>query len=356
MQAPIKGRGSADQREGRFESRHVLPEEDGWWREEESRAPATEVKVEIARSIISRNDSPDIPFTQSINPYRGCEHGCIYCYARPTHSYINLSPGLDFETKLMAKTNAAELLENELSRRNYRPEAINLGANTDPYQPIEREYRITRSILEVCVRFRHPVTIVTKSHLVLRDLDLLQELAKDNLCYVMVSVTTLDENLKRSLEPRAPSPAARLRAIAALSAAKVPVGVLAAPMIPALNDHELEKIFEAAAAAGAKAASFILVRLPLEVKELFETWLREHAPLRAEHVLSRIRAMRGGQLNDARFGSRFKGEGVEATLMQKRGEIACRRYGLMRRMQYELNTAAFRAPPRSGDQLSLDGW
>jgi DNA repair photolyase len=355
MHTPIKGRGSADQREGRFESRHVLPEEDGWWREEEIRAPATEVKVEIARSIISHNDSPDIPFTQSINPYRGCEHGCIYCYARPTHSYLNLSPGLDFETKLRAKTNAAELLEHELSRRNYRPDPINLGANTDPYQPIEREYRITRSILEVCLRFRHPVTIVTKSHLVLRDLDLLQELARDNLCYVMVSITTLDENLKRSLEPRAPSPAARLRAIAALSAAKVPVGVLAAPMIPALNDHELEKIFETAAAAGAKTAGFTLVRLPLEVKELFETWLHEHAPLRAEHVLSRIRAMRGGQLNDPRFGSRFKGEGVEATLMQKRGEVARRRYGLDRRLQNELNTAAFLVPPRPGDQLSLDG-
>jgi DNA repair photolyase len=353
---PIKGRGSADQREGRFESRHYVPEEDGWWREEEIRAPQTEVKVEIARRIISRNDSPDIPFTQSINPYRGCEHGCIYCYARPSHAYINLSPGLDFETKLTAKTNAAELLERELSRPGYRPDAINLGANTDPYQPIEREYRITRSILEVCVRFRHPLTIVTKSHLVLRDLDLLQELARDNLCYVMVSVTTLDENLKRTLEPRAPSPAARLRAIAGLSAAKVPVGVLAAPMIPALNDHELEKIIETAAAAGALSAGFIPVRLPFEVKDLFETWLREHAPLRAEHVLSRIRAMRGGELNDPRFGSRFKGEGVEATLMQKRGDVACRRFGLSRRMQQALNTAAFRVPPRAGDQLTLDGW
>ncbi len=356
MQVPIKGRGTGDQREGRFESRHVMPEEDGWWREEEIRAPATEVKAEVARSIISHNDSPDIPFSQSINPYRGCEHGCIYCYARPTHSYLNLSPGLDFETKLSVKVNAAQLLEQELSRPKYRPDVINLGANTDPYQPIEREYRITRSLLEVCVRFRHPVTIVTKSHLVLRDLDLLQDLAKDNLCYVMVSVTTLDESLKRSLEPRAPSPAARLRAIAALSAAKVPVGVLAAPMIPALNDHELEKIIEAAAGAGALTAGFILVRLPLEVKDLFESWLREHAPLRAEHVLSRIRAMRGGQLNDARFGSRFKGEGVEATLMQQRGDVACRRFGLNRRLQYQLNISAFRVPPRAGDQLTLDGW
>jgi DNA repair photolyase len=356
MQAPIKGRGTSDQREGRFESRRVLPEEDGWWREEEIRAPATAVKMEIARSIISRNDSPDIPFTQSINPYRGCEHGCIYCYARPTHSYLNLSPGLDFETRLFAKTNAAELLQRELSRRGYRPEIINLGSSTDPYQPIEREYRITRSILEVCLRFRQPVTIVTKGHLVLRDADLLQELARQQLVYVMISVTTLDDELKRSLEPRAPSPAARLRAIAELSAAQVPVGVLAAPMIPALNDHEMEKIFEAAAQAGARTAGFILLRLPFEVKELFETWLREHAPLRAEHVLSRIRAMRGGALNDARFGSRFRGEGVEAMLMQKRGEIACRRFGLERRLQYQLNTAAFRVPPATTGQLSLEGF
>src|SRR5271166_5638823 len=202
MPTPLKGRGTADNREGRFESRRVEAQEDGWWREEEIRAPATEVRIELARSIISKNQSPDIPFNQSINPYRGCEHGCIYCFARPTHAYVNLSAGLDFETKLFAKSNAAERLEHELSRRSYRPHLINLGASTDPYQPIEREHRITRGVLEVLVRFQHPVTIVTKSHLVLRDLDLLQELAKQRLCYVMVSVTTLDENLKRSLEPR----------------------------------------------------------------------------------------------------------------------------------------------------------
>jgi DNA repair photolyase len=247
------------------------------------------------------------------------------------------------------------MLERELSRRSYRPEVINLGSSTDPYQPIEREHRITRSILEVLLRFQHPVTIVTKSHLVLRDLDLLQELAKQRLCYVMVSLTTLDEGLKRSLEPRAPSPAARLKAIAGLAAAQVPVGVLAAPMIPALNDHELEKIFEAAANAGAETAGFILLRLPYEVKDLFEDWLRAHAPLRAEHVLSRIRAMRGGELNDARFGSRFKGEGVEATLLKSRCEIARRRYGLDRRRGYALNLDAFRVPQAAGAQLSLDG-
>jgi DNA repair photolyase len=660
MQAPIKGRGTGDNREGRFESRRVEAVEDGWWRDEEIRAPATEVKAEVARSIIAHNSSPDIPFNQSINPYRGCEHGCIYCadgetqilmangdtktladlqigdeifgtarrgwyrrytktrvlahwrtrkpayrvgladgtqlivsgdhrlltergwkfitgagqrgerrphlttgnnlmgfgevapgavpsdprefrrgylcgvirgnghlgaeragrylaefgiairssarasieaigrliqwperlardwmhgflagifdaegsfsdgmlriantdariietaklslaqlgfdtvvektrehapkplqyvrirgglrehlrffrfcrpaisrkhdisgqaiksgadlgvveieplggkrdlfdittgtgdfiangvvshncYARPTHAYVNLSAGLDFETKLFYKSNGAELLESELSKRNYRPETIHIGASTDPYQPIEREHRITRALLEVLWRFRHPFSITTKSHLVLRDLDLLQDLAKENLCYVMVSLTTLDENLKRGLEPRAPSPAARLKAIAGLAKAGVPVGVLAAPMIPALNDHELERILEAAAGAGADVAGYVLLRLPFEVKDLFESWLRAHVPLRAEHVLSRIRATRGGELNDPRFGSRFKGRGVEAQLLAQRFEIACRRFQLNRRRQSELNTKAFRVPVGAGGQMSFDG-
>lgn len=351
-----KGRGAGINPEGRFETLRVEAVEDGWWRDEEIHAPATEVRAEIARTIISRNQSPDIPFTQSINPYRGCEHGCIYCYARPTHAYINLSAGLDFETKLFHKSNAAELLARELSHRHYRPQVINLGSSTDPYQPMERELRITRSILEVLLEFRHPVTIVTKSHLVLRDVDLLQEMARQRLCYVMVSLTTLDHELKRGLEPRAPSPAARLRAIAGLAGANVPVGVLAAPMIPALNDHELERILEAAAGAGAKAAGFIVLRLPFEVKALFESWLREHVPLRADHVLSRVRAMRGGALNDPRFGSRFKGEGQEAELLAKRCELACRRLGLNRREQYTLNTDAFRVPEPSKGQLRLEGF
>jgi DNA repair photolyase len=665
MQAPIKGRGTGDNREGRFESRRVEAVEDGWWRAEEIRAPATEVKAEVARSIIAHNSSPDIPFNQSINPYRGCEHGCIYCadgetkilmadggtkmladlqvgdeifgtarrgwyrryvktqvlahwrtrkpayrvtlsdgtklivsgdhrlltergwkfitgaeqgrerrphlttgnklmgfgevssfvppreereyrrgylcgvirgdghlmidsealeragsylggfgiairtsarasieaigriiqwperfardwmqgflagifdaqgsfgdgilrtantdarifqttqvslarlgfdtvveksrehapkplqyvrirgglrehlrffrfcnpainrkhdisgqaikssadlavveiepfggerdlfdittgtgdfiangvvshncYARPTHAYVNLSAGLDFETKLFYKSNGAALLESELSKRNYRPETIHIGASTDPYQPIEREHRITRALLEVLWRFRHPFTITTKSHLVLRDLDLLQELAKENLCYVMVSLTTLDEDLKRGLEPRAPSPAARLKAIAGLAKAGVPVGVLAAPMIPALNDHELERILEAAAGAGADVAGYVLLRLPFEVKDLFESWLHAHVPLRAEHVLSRIRATRGGELNDPRFGSRFKGRGVEAQLLAQRFEIACRRFQLNRRRQSELNIKAFRVPIGAGGQMTFDG-
>jgi DNA repair photolyase len=277
------------------------------------------------------------------------------CYARPTHAYVNLSAGLDFETKLFYKSNGAELLESELSKRNYRPETIHIGASTDPYQPIEREHRITRGLLEVLWRFRHPFTITTKSHLVLRDLDLLQDLAKENLCYVMISLTTLDENLKRGLEPRAPSPAARLKAIAGLAKAGVPVGVLAAPMIPALNDHELERILEAAAGAGADVAGYVLLRLPFEVKDLFESWLRAHVPLRAEHVLSRIRATRGGELNDPRFGARFKGRGVEAQLLAQRFEIACRRFQLNRRRQSELNIKAFRVPVGAGGQLTLDG-
>ncbi len=355
MHVPIKGRGAGDNVEGRFEPLRVAAAEDGWWREAEVRAPVTEARAEIARTIISRNDSPDIPFSQSINPYRGCEHGCIYCFARPTHAYINLSSGLDFETKLFYKKNAAEVLERELSRRSYRPAVINLGASTDPYQPIERVHGITRAILEVLWRFRHPVTIVTKSRLVLRDLDLLADMAGEGLCRVMVSVTTLDSELKRSLEPRAPAPAARLQAIAGLAEAKVPVGVLAAPMIPALNDHELERILEAAAAAGAAAAGFILLRLPFEVKDLFEAWLHDHMPLRAEHVLSRIRAMRGGKLNDARFGERFTGRGVEADLLSRRFEVACRRLGLDNRKQIALNTEAFRAPSAGGVQMSFDG-
>jgi DNA repair photolyase len=350
-----RGRGALGNPEGRFVQQRTEAVDDGWNTDPPPDSIATEQRPERARSILTRNDSPDIPFNLSINPYRGCEHGCIYCYARPTHAYLNLSAGLDFETKLFYKVNAAQLLEQELSRPAYRPQVINLGSSTDPYQPIEREHRITRSILEVMLRFRHPVTIVTKSHLVLRDLDLLQELARQRLCYVSVSVTTLDEELKRRLEPRAPSPAARLKAIAGLAAANVPVGVMAAPMIPALNDHELERIFEAAAQAGAESAHFILLRLPFDVKQLFEAWLREHAPLRAEHVLSRIRAMRGGALNDARFGSRFRGEGVEAKLLQARCEAARRRYGLNRR-QHTLDTSAFRVPAASTAQLSLEGF
>jgi DNA repair photolyase len=355
MSAPIKGRGTSENGEGRFETRRIESLDDGWWQEPEEHAPATTVRAEIARSIISHNDSPDLPFSQSINPYRGCEHGCIYCYARPSHAYLNLSPGLDFETRLFYKANALELLERELSRRNYRPSPIQLGANTDPYQPIERELKVTRGILEILLRYRHPVTIVTKSHTVVRDLDLLSDMSKYNLCRVMISITTLDDRLKRSLEPRAPSPAARLKAVSALSEAGVPAGVLASPMIPAVNDHELEQILGAAAAAGAQSAGFIVLRLPNELKDLFENWLRTHLPLRAEHVLSRIRAMRAGRLNDSQFKTRFKGVGVEAELLQRRFEVLCRRLRLDGSRLHRLDCSLFRIPPKAHDQLRLDG-
>ena len=277
------------------------------------------------------------------------------CYARPTHSYINLSSGLDFETKLFYKSNAAEVLERELSKRNYKPSVIHIGASTDPYQPIEREHRVTRGVLEVMQRFRHPFTIITKGHLVLRDLDILADMARDRLCYVMISLTTLDDELKRGLEPRAPSPAARLKAIAGLAQAKVPVGVMAAPMIPALNDHELENILEAAANAGADRASYTMLRLPYDVKELFESWLRTHMPLRADHVLSRIRAIRGGALNDSSFGARFEGHGVEARLMSQRFDLACRKFEMNRRGAQALDVTAFRVPNALGGQMSFDG-
>jgi len=352
----IKGRGATSNRPGRFEATVTQHIDDGWWQDVEPGAPATTVRAETARSIISHNDSPDLPFNQSINPYRGCEHGCIYCFARPSHSYLNLSPGLDFETKLFYKANALELLERELSHRSYQPRPIQLGANTDPYQPIERELAITRGILEILLRFRHPVTIVTKSQLLLRDADLLSDMSNQNLCRVMLSVTTLDENLKRTLEPRAPSATARLKAIAALKEAGVPVGVLAAPMIPAVNDHELEQILAAAARAGARSAGFIVLRLPNELKDLFQDWLRTHLPLRADHVLSRIRAMRAGRLNDSRFDTRFKGVGVEAELLQKRFEVVCRRLKLNGSRSHELDCTLFRVPPRLQGQLRLDGF
>jgi len=355
MPTPIKGRGTSQNFEGRFESRRVETADDGWWREVEESPVPTTVTAEVARSIIARNDSPDIPFEQSINPYRGCEHGCIYCFARPTHAYLNLSPGLDFETRLFYKVNAAELLEKELSARGYVPKLIQLGANTDPYQPIERGLNITRGLLQVLQRFRHPFTLVTKSHTVMRDVDLLADMSKRGLCQVFVSLTTLDDGLKRGLEPRAPSPAARLRTIEGLSQAGVSVGVLAAPMIPAVNDHELERIIATAAHAGATSAGYVLLRLPNELKDLFEGWLRAHLPLRADHVLARIRAMRDGQLNDPRFGSRFHGRGAEARLLRQRFELIARRLQLDGYPRPSLSCEQFRVPPKPGDQLGF-GW
>jgi DNA repair photolyase len=353
------GRGALSNPQGRFESRSVEKTDDGWGQDCRADGAAelppleTTVRPEPARSIISRNDSPDVGFEQSINPYRGCEHGCIYCFARPTHSYVNLSPGLDFETRLFFKERAAELLDQELRRRNYVCRTINLGASTDPYQPIERRLRVTRSVLEVLQRFRHPVTIVTKSGLVTRDLDILGDLARDDLVRVFVSITTLDSELKRTLEPRAPSPAVRLEAVKTLRNAGIPVGVLVAPIIPAVNDAELERIVEACAAAGAQTVGYVLLRLPWEVKDLFREWLEAHLPLRAQHVMSLINAMRGGRDNDPRYGTRMRGEGVFADMIERRFAAARRRAGLASGLETRLATAHFRVPAQDSGQLTL---
>ena len=350
----IKGRGAASNPEGRFETRAKESVDDGWEREvEPAPHPATHVTEERARSIISRNDSPDVPFDQSINPYRGCEHGCIYCFARPSHAYLNLSPGLDFETKLFAKTNAAELLRAELAKPGYRVSPINLGANTDPYQPIERRYRITRQVIEVLAECRHPFTIVTKNALVERDLDLLAPMAKANLARVFISVTSLDNRLAAKLEPRASAPHRRIEAIRALNVAGVPCGVLVAPIIPMLTDHWLEQILQRAHDAGARMAGYTILRLPWELKQLVKEWLELHFPERAEHVLSLVRQMRGGRDNDPRFGSRMRGEGEFAELIRQRFAIAARRhdYGVTRSLT--LDTTQFQPPRPASPQADL---
>jgi len=351
-----KGRGALSNRTGRFEPRETVAFDDGWGSLEqalgESTRPATTITPEHPRSILATNDSPDVPFEQSINPYKGCEHGCTYCFARPTHSYLGLSPGIDFETKIFSKPNAAELLRRTFAKRSYIPKMIAIGANTDPYQPAERKLKITRDILEVMVEHRHPCGIVTKSQGVLRDIDRLQELAKDDLVLVMVSITTLDPKLARSMEPRASSPAARLAVIEKLAESGIPVGVLSSPMIPSLNDTELESILEAAANAGATSASYILLRLTQEVAELFSEWLMEHFPDRAEHVLSILRQAHGGQLYRSNFGERMAGRGAWASMLRKRYELATKRLGLNQR-DLDLRTDLFRRPPREGDQLRL---
>ena len=341
----IKGRGAADNPQGRFEkfarSRKVETEV-------QSR-PETVVTLYPARSIIAHNDSPDLPFSQSINPYQGCEHGCIYCYARPSHAYLGLSPGLEFETRLFAKENAVELLRKKLSRPGYRCELISLGANTDPYQPIEREYRITRGILEVLWEFRHPVGIVTKGSLVERDLDLLEPMAREGLVQVFVSIGSLDGEVARTLEPRAAAPYRRVETIRRLSARGVPCGTLVAPIIPFLNDKDMETVLEAVSEAGARTAGYTLLRLPWEVRELFKDWLERHYPLKATRVMARIREMRGGRENDPNFGSRMKGEGQFAELLRKRFDIACRRLGLNAGERNRLDTTRFRRPgPEQG--------
>jgi DNA repair photolyase len=351
-----RGRGATFNPKVRFESTDVDPFDDGWESLAQARAedapPRTEVTPDASRSVIARNTSPDIPFDRSINPYRGCEHGCVYCYARPTHAYLGLSPGLDFETKLVAKFDAASLLERELARPGYACQPMALGTNTDPYQPVERRLRITRSVLEVLARCRHPLTIVTKSAAVVRDLDLLAPMAREDLARVAISVTTLDGDLARRLEPRAAAPHRRLQAIRQLSDAGVPTAVMVAPIIPALTDHEIEGILEAAAGAGANSAGFVLLRLPHEVKELFEDWLAAHAPGRAAHVLSLVRQCRGGQLYDATFGKRMRGDGPYAQLIERRFAAAKRRLGLAGATR-PLRTDLFAPPDPDARQLQL---
>ena len=348
-----RGRGAASNLAGRFVPHTSTRENDGWDLEVEPLEKlATEAIEEKAKSIIATNRSPDIPFDQSINPYRGCEHGCIYCYARPAHAYVDLSPGLDFESRLFYKANAPQLLEQALRRRSYQCSPIALGSNTDPYQPLEREKQITRQLLEVMQRFNQPVTIVTKGQLILRDLPLLAELAQDNLCHVAISVTTLSNELKRKLEPRTAGPAARLRILESLSQAGIPTAVLAAPMIPALNDSELESILTAASGAGAQQAAYILLRLPHEVAPLFRQWLQEHYPERAAHVMSIVQQSRAGRDYQSDFAQRQTGTGVFAQLLQQRFRVTSRKLGLNRR-KLQLDCSRFAPPPQSGDQGEL---
>src|SRR5262245_14947353 len=336
MDGKIKGRGALSNRDGRFARYGHEPDLDALAaaaateEDPEPARPPTNLRIDHARTIIARNQSPDIPFDQSINPYKGCEHGCIYCYARATHSYLDLSPGRDFETEIFYKPNAAELLRAELARRGYVVSPIAFGTNTDPYQPVEKQLKVTRALLELLLELKHPITIVTKGALILRDLDLLRAFAEQGLVAVHVSVTTLDDELKRRMEPRTAGPKQRLAMIRELAAAGIPTGVMAAPMIPALNDHELEGILEAAAANGAGNAGYVLLRLPHEVAPLFVEWLREHYPDRAEHVLSLLKQLRGGQLYDSEWGSRQRGFGPFAALLKARFQKARKRFGLER--------------------------
>jgi DNA repair photolyase len=373
LRRPRKGRGAVTNRDGRFERYAHEADDDGWGtleREEEEalraagRGLTTRVERDTARSVITRNQSPDVPFDRSINPYRGCEHGCIYCFARPSHAYLGLSPGLDFESRIFAKEDAAALLRRELARPGYRPRPIALGANTDPYQPVERRMKITRGVMEVLAESNHPVTIVTKSHLVTRDIDLLSAMAEKKLARVAVSITTLDSGLARVLEPRAPAPVRRLEAVRELARAGVPVGVLMAPIIPAINDAEIEGLLDKAAKAGAESANYVLLRLPLEIGPLFEEWLEAHYPDRKQRVLNLVRETRGGRLYDSRWQKRQTGEGPFAWLIAHRFKLACRKAGLMHpsgggdgrdhdRVDWELDCSLFTPPRIDTRQLSF---
>jgi DNA repair photolyase len=347
-----RGRGAGVNPSGRYERESRIGCDDGWGSSDDLPPLRTTVTTERARSIVTRNDSPDISFDRSINPYRGCEHGCSYCFARPTHAYLGLSPGLDFETRLFVKPNAAELLERELGAPSYQPRTIALGTNTDPYQPIEREHRITRQVLEVLARTRHPVGIVTKSALVTRDIDILAPMAAEGLAKVAISVTTLDRSVARAMEPRAPTPERRLEAIRRLSEAGIPTGVMVAPVVPAVTDSEIERILEAAAAHGASEAGYVLLRLPLEVSEIFRDFLARAFPDRYRHVMNVLRSMRGGKDYDAEWGKRMRGAGPYAWQIGRRFELAAKRLGLNRE-RARLTTDLFVKPAGGGVQLSL---
>ena len=347
-----RGRGAQSNASGRYEAEARVAFDDGWQSLEELPPFKTSVGVDTSRKVITRNDSPDIGFDRSINPYRGCEHGCVYCFARPTHAYLGLSPGLDFESKLFVKPDAPSLLEKELAAPGYEPRMIAIGTNTDPYQPIERDRKIMRGILEVLERAGHPVGIVTKSALVVREIDILARMAKRNLAKVAISVTSLDPKLARTMEPRAATPPKRLEALKQLSDAGIPTTVMVAPVIPALNDSEIERILDAAAHAGVKEASYVLLRLPLEVRDLFREWLMANYPDRYRHVFTLIRDMRGGRDYDAKWGERMKGTGPMAWTIGRRFEIACDRLGLNKRRS-KLTIDQFAKPKRNGDQLSL---
>lgn len=348
-----RGRGAVSNAASRYEARGRVALDDGW---DNLDAPApplrTEVLKDSTRTIIARNTSPDIGFDRSINPYRGCEHGCTYCFARPTHAFLGMSPGLDFESKIFAKPDAAQLLEKELRAPSYRCRTMAMGTNTDPYQPTERHYKITRSILEVLSRFNHPVGIVTKSALISRDIDILMPMAEKNQARVSLSVTTLDSELARKMEPRASTPKRRLAAIRDLSSVGIPTGVMFAPAIPGLNDHELEGVLEAARDAGATTAGYVMLRLPLEVKDLFQEWLASAVPERASRVMSLVRAMRGGLDYDPKWGERMTGNGPIAEALSDRFRLACKRLGL-NKPQPPLDASKFSPPPRAGDQLAL---
>ena len=347
-----RGRGTASNASGRYEPLARVAFDDGWQGLEQLPPFKTTVTVDATRKIITRNDSPDISFDRSINPYRGCEHGCVYCFARPTHAYLGLSPGLDFESKLFMKPNAAELLERELSAPDYSPKTIAIGTNTDPYQPIERRYQIMRRILEVLDRAGHPVGIVTKSALVLRDLDILTRMAKRDLVKVAISVTTLDSKLARVMEPRASTPARRLGALRELVKAGVPASAMVAPVIPAINDAEIERILEAIAETGVRHAGYVLLRLPLELKDLFREWLIENFPDRYRHVINLIRETRGGKDYDSAWGKRMTGSGPIAWMIGRRFEVACERLGF-NRTSVKTTTEHFRPPRPSAEQLDL---